>query len=209
MKQRGPIPRGEYRNKSMVVSTRLREDTKQAIVRKAEESGRSFAQEVEYRLRRSLDDDRHVVDRFGGQRNYAVLQLISSIMGTVKNPFMPGADWLDDPYRFNQFVQIVNLVLEELRPPGDRGLQTTDEGTRIAGELQAGAEAFHAVSALQHASAELPLDPSNPFPRIKSDLGPVADRFGHQPGRGTAMGNADDIQRAAEELRRQEKEHKK
>jgi hypothetical protein len=209
MRRRGPNPKGEYAEKSAVLSTRIREDTRQALTDASKASGRSLSQEIEYRLRRSFDDDARIVDIFGGQQNYAVLRLLSGVMSAVSNPFLPATGWLDDPYRFNQVLKIINTVLEEFRPIGNPELQTQDEGTRIAGELQAGTVSAMAVDALKRATNELPLDPkNNPFPRIKSDLAPVAARVGNQPGRGIAMGNWKDILRQAEELERREKEQK-
>jgi TraY domain len=206
MAKRGPPPRGEYANKTRVFSTRLREDTKQALQDAAAKSGRSLSQEVEHRLRRSFDEDRRMVDCLGGERNYAVLRLIASLMSTVHNPFRPDADWLSDAYQFDQLVKAVVPVLELFRPPGDRSLPTDDEGLRAIGDLQSGQAAGYAALTLLHAPDELPVNPKSPMARIKSSLGKeIIARIDKQPQRKLVVGTADDMRRAADELEKGEK----
>lgn len=207
MARRGPVPRGEYSNKSTVLSTRIRQDTRAAMENAAKQSGRSLSQEIEYRLRRSFDEDKGLFEKFGGRRNYAVLRLIADVMQVICNPFRPGSDWLDDPYLFDQLVKALAPVLESFRPPGDPMLSHPDEGMRLAAELQSSTVAANAVLAIRHAPAELPLDPEkNPYPLIRSDLGSVvAERANDRPGLRVATGDASELRRIAAEMEKEEK----
>ena len=204
MARRGPVPRGEYSNKSRVLSTRIREDTRNSLEAAAKHSGRSLSQEIEYRLRRSFDEDKRIFELFGGRRNYAVLRLVADVMQTIYNPFRPDADWLDDPYQFDQLVTAVASVLEAVRPPGDRVLDHPDAGMRVAAELQAQTAAAHAVLALRDAAAEIPLDPKSPYPLIRSDLGAVAERANDRPGYRLVIGDATEVRRVADEMKKEE-----
>jgi hypothetical protein len=202
--QRGRKPRGAYKQKTKVFSTRIRADTKEALAAAAKQRGHSLSQEIEYRLRRSFDEDEKMLDKFGGRRNYAVLRLISCLMEAVYNPLSPGAFWLDDPYLFNQFVKTTINVLEELRPPGDTSLPSdgSPQGDllRLAGELQGGSIAANRLLSIKDAAPDLPLDINNPAPFIRADLGPAADRIGAHKDRRITSGTSEDFRRAAEEM---------
>ena len=118
MGKRGPAPKGDYSDKTEVFSTRIRPDLKQRLQTAAAENGRSVSQEVERRLRRSFDDDLVAVETFGSRRNRALMKMIAQSIETVWSPETPDADWLSDPWSFEQVVQTVNRVLEAARPQG-------------------------------------------------------------------------------------------
>ena len=61
MAKAGRKPKGEYSGKSAVFSTRIRPDTRDALWQAAKASGRTLSQEVEFRLRRSIDEDGELV----------------------------------------------------------------------------------------------------------------------------------------------------
>src|SRR5689334_20687046 len=87
---RGRKPTGNYKLKTDVMSTRIREDTKAALQAAAKARGHSLSQEIELRLRRSFDEDKGLIERFGSRRNYAILRLLGDLMDLVQNPFRPG-----------------------------------------------------------------------------------------------------------------------
>jgi len=201
--QRGRKPRGNYKQKSAVFSTRIRADTKAALEAAAKEQGHSLSQEAERRLRRSFDEDRGLFEKLGGRRNYAVLRLIAALMGTVSNPYYsPETSWLDDRRLFDQLVKMVDTVFAELRPLGPD--QPEDEVDLAARNVESNQKVAFALLAVRDAPPELPIDATNPATFIRSDLGPVAERIGRQPGRAAVSGNSLDFRREAEELKDKE-----
>jgi hypothetical protein len=139
----------------------------------------------------------------GGPRNYAVLRMISGLMGTFADPYAPEATWLDDPRLYDRLVRMVDTVFAELRPPADSRAAEID---RAGADVQAAQRVASLLLAVRDAPPALSIDPSNPAAFIRSDLGPVADRIGRQKGRRTVAGTAEDFARAAEELKREENE---
>jgi hypothetical protein len=199
---RGRKPRGAYKQKSTVFSTRLRAETKAKLEGAAKAHGHSLSQEVEHRLIRSFDEEERITERFGGRKNYAVLRLISALMETVYDLNLSGKTWLDDPVLFDRFVMMVNTVLAELKPPP--AVQETSEFEMALGRMKSGQDAALALLAVRDAAPDLPLDIANPAPFIRADLGDVADRIGRQPGRRFVTGTSEDFRRAAEEMRKEE-----
>lgn len=125
MGKRGPKPRARA---SVVLSTRIGADTRKAIESAAKRSGRTLSAEIEFRLRRSFDEDESLTDRFGGRRTYALLRLVGeAIKATGSLSFFKehrkiaqDDDWLLDPYTYDQATKSVETVLEMVRPPGER-----------------------------------------------------------------------------------------
>src|SRR6266852_2710112 len=116
---RGRIARGEYVNKSRVLSTRIREDTRKALESAAAKSKRSLSQEIEFRLRRTLADDIDGSNRCGTRQNYAVLRMISCFMEFYSASGAGTVSWLDDPFLFEKTKRSINHALEAVRPPGE------------------------------------------------------------------------------------------
>jgi hypothetical protein len=204
MPERGRRPQGRYKQKTEVFSTRIRADTKAALEGAARERGHSLSQEVEYRLRRSFDEDQGIIEKLGGRQNYAVLRLISSLMETIYNPADARASWLLDPHAFDQLVKAVILVLEELRPPGDPSVPPIDgpmgEALEAIAPLQANIEAGKLLFTVKEAPLDLPLNPDYAAPFIRADLGEAAERIGKQKGRRITRGTAEDFRRTAREM---------
>ena len=127
MSERGRPPKGKFRNKLATISTRVTSDTREALETAAAKSGHSLSQEIEWRLRRSFDEERNIVDNLGGPESYAFLRLIAqSIDMTARQAGAIAsrargqtATWLNDPYVYDQAVKAVNVVLEAFRPEGD------------------------------------------------------------------------------------------
>jgi hypothetical protein len=181
MGKRGPAPTGEYGDKSQVLSTRIRADTRASLVAAAESSGRSLSQEIEHRLRRTFTDDRNIVDAFGSRRNYALMKLIASVIETTANLKRPNIDWLDDPYAFDQVTRAVAAILELIRPAGELP-NSSDDNDMLdhGGRMQWKVNALEALRAVQVADAKLPLTKGarrqHIMAKLKSDIGDVADR---------------------------------
>jgi hypothetical protein len=209
MARRGLPPRGEYINKSNVLSTRIREDTRHALEQAAQANKRSLSQEIEFRLRRSLADDVVVTDRFGSRTNYALLRTIACIMDLY--PTVDGStSWLDDPFTFERTKRTIVHVLEAFRPPGElkppQGFEWI--GPEDLAFAQSGRDAAVLLTAIKDAeppSPALKVDdhPLSKAPYIKADLASRMERIGKGEHRIVA-GTADDFRRAAEEMRREE-----
>ncbi len=128
MGERGRPPKGEFKNKLATISTRVTSDTREALEGAANKSGRSLSQEIEWRLRRSFDEERKIMDNLGGPESYAFLRLIAqSIDMTARQAGVIATlvrghpvHWVNDPYVYDQAVKAVNVVLEAFRPAGDR-----------------------------------------------------------------------------------------
>lgn len=198
MGKRGPPPRGVFTDKSAVLSTRIRPDTRAAIQAAADASGRSLSQEIEMRLRRSLDFDVKIADAFGDRRFYALMRIVATAMSLIENPTNKGKSFLDDPYSFDQAVHTVNAVLSAFRPKDSAALRSKSfRGLgdnwyhRILADLysmvakyQGALEAENLLLQLREAAATppaaVPTSPKERLPFIKVDLAGLADRIPKQ-----------------------------
>jgi hypothetical protein len=179
MGKRGPAPRGEYTDKSQVLSTRIRADTRAALVHAAKRSGRSLSQEIEKRLRRTFTEDERIHEGFGTARNRALMKMIASVMQTAWHPDRPDAEWLDDPWLFDQTIRLINLVLFAVRPPGPSKPPANQKLRRKLRHIEPMARAADIWHFVQNANASLPLKADSidhHFNRLKADLGDIAQR---------------------------------
>jgi hypothetical protein len=174
MGKRGPAPKGEYAGKSKVLSTRIRPDTRAALVKASKKSNRSLSQEIEHRLRRSFDEETRIADMFFDRRTFLLMRMSALALERAWNPDKEG-DWLEDAFTFDQALKILNAVLEAIRPQGEIP-KLSDPGLEIAKDLvppQVSAELWKLVQ---------DADPSSPMTKgtrmqylariIKTDLGP-------------------------------------
>jgi hypothetical protein len=157
---RPPLPVGEGKRHALGIRTTAA--LKAQIEAAAQLSGRSLAQEIEYRLERSFADD--LQDSLLGRQAAAFLRLIDRSLRHA-----PGAcglsatdDWLNNPDAYDIAVRELGHVAEPLRPPG----QPRSETARYA-ETQA----QRTLLALGDES------PNEPWSRwaaaMRSDLGPA------------------------------------
>lgn len=179
MGSRGPPPKGEYAGKSQVLSTRIRADTRAALVAAAKRSGRSLSQEIEHRLRRTFQEDERIYDGFGTARNRALMKMIANVVQTAWHPDRPDAEWLDDPWLFDQTIRLINLVLIAVRPPGSSKPPADPKLRRKLTDIEPMARAADMWHFVQNADASLPLSADSvehAFNRLKADLGDIAQR---------------------------------
>ena len=200
MSARGRRPKGEFKNKLATISTRVTSDTREALEGAAAKSGRSLSQEIEWRLRRSFDEERGIVDKLGGPESYAFLRLIAqSIDMTARQAGNIASrarghsvTWLNDPYVYDQAVKAVIVVLEAFRPEGDParpklkvragGGQTQEETDRLTDQVLdvlgegLGWGAGYAIDLLRHV-ARAPEVPGVPQTETeKSETQELAER---------------------------------
>jgi hypothetical protein len=189
---RGRRPQGAYRGKGSVLSTRITPELRQELEAAAQAKGHSLSQEIEHRLRRSFEEDRGIIERFGNRRNYAVLRLIASYMDVLYKPGDLNASWLDDPYVFAQLEKALALTVEQLRPPGD-ATPPVQDALALAPDTFQGAQIGAAwLQAVKTAEAGvLPITTSEDkrlAAHIRSDLGEIADRITAKPDDGRSFG---------------------
>jgi len=110
----GRKPKGPYIDKGSVFSARIRSDTRRDIEKAARKSGRSLAQEIEHRLRRSFEDDRTISRRFGSRETYAVARLIGLAVEIENGPHSRA--WLHETHAFDQTYAAIKALLDQLRP---------------------------------------------------------------------------------------------
>lgn len=104
--------RGPKGNKAATLSARITVATRQRLDAAAKASGLSLSQEVERRLRLSLDDQ----DTFGGPVTSWMLESIAGGMTTIERH--TGRKWEEDPYTFDECRSFVDAWMARFRPDG-------------------------------------------------------------------------------------------
>jgi hypothetical protein len=102
---------------------RMKEPLRAAIERAAKRRGVSMNSEINDRLEEAYAK----VDALGGPRLSEIIKAIAQAMrmaGSIAASDATGddtgkADWLKQPYPFNQAVSAVLAILDAIRPPGD------------------------------------------------------------------------------------------
>jgi len=140
--RRGPEPKGEYggmKERTAVLSMRLRPETRDRLGAAAKESKRSVSQEAEHRLRRTFGEDDDDVKRYGSKRNAAIVNLIGAAIRSASDRDSPTKkhDWLKEQWLFDDVMAAIWHVLLWFRPNGDSGLReiTMSSGTARADQL--------------------------------------------------------------------------
>jgi hypothetical protein len=105
---RPPLPPEE--GKRYPLNMRTTKEVREKLEAAASESGRSLAQEVEFRVQQSLRDDEVRAEAFGGAHNYALMRLISAAIAAVETS--RGAKWTEDPHVFREAQAISVRVFE-------------------------------------------------------------------------------------------------
>jgi hypothetical protein len=87
----GRKPKGEFTGKSATITTRIQPGHREALEDAARASGRSLSQELEFRLRASLQKPT------GAQRrNQAIAYVIARVAEAIEKE--TGRTWLEDPF---------------------------------------------------------------------------------------------------------------
>src|SRR4051812_39699166 len=120
------------------------------------------------------------------------MRLIASIIESMTNLKQRDADWIEDPYLFNQVAKSIFAVLEAIRPEGDLP-STVEDALDHGGRLQWKWRAAETLRGVKVADPALPLDEKSKDKRLasklKADLGTLIDRVdtGHRNVPGTTM----------------------
>jgi hypothetical protein len=182
MGKRGPTAKGEYRDKTQVLSTRISAELREALAAAAE--GSTLSREIEHRLRRTFAEDKQIADVFGSRRNFQLMRLIASVIDSTVNrkvdkPKKQNVDWLDDPYAFDQAVRAIAAVLNAIRPPGAVPQSLDEALDQYGGTFQGEFNAVETLRDIQKAPDMLPVMATRHqkrMARMKEDIGDLADR---------------------------------
>jgi hypothetical protein len=102
------------------MSFRVTPGFKATLDRAAKESGRSLAQEIELRLERSLDEERHLTDVLElvfGRRTAGLMLAIGVLISGLEPAREPGdVGWFSNPDAFRVIVEGINLLLQAIDP---------------------------------------------------------------------------------------------
>jgi hypothetical protein len=125
---RPAAPEAERRGENLTL--RIRAETKEALERRAEKSGRSLSAEAEFWLGQALTSEGildQALDLAFGQRTAGLLLLLGKVIhdagshaafaatGTLEG----SSNWLSSPYAFDEVRKGIIKVLETLRPEGE------------------------------------------------------------------------------------------
>jgi hypothetical protein len=182
MGKRGPAPKGEFGDKSAVLSTRISADLRAWLEEAKAESGLTLSREIEFRLRRTFTEDQTIRESFGSRRNRALMKLLSMAVET-RRPDSSNADWIDDPWLFDQVVRTLNNLLQAIRPQGQARSPWADtafaEGAEAIDNIGAREKAAALIMGVAKGDASLPLSVSKSqhvVNLLKSDLGDIVQR---------------------------------
>jgi hypothetical protein len=201
MGKRGPAAKGEYADKSAVLSTSISAELRTALEKSVAQSGFTLSREVERRLRRTFNDDEKISEGFGTRRNRAIMHMVAMMTRTVYRKDQPEAEWLDDPWLFDQYMDRLDTFLKGLRPKGAAKMPANVYGTPVLDNeethrLVGRQTVARLLQEVQSGDASLPLGAGKrgKFNILKADLGPIAARAE------IVAGNADDFRESAKKL---------
>jgi hypothetical protein len=173
MGKRGPTPKGEFTDKSAVLSTRISNELRAELEAAVEDSGLTLSREIELRLRKSFVEEKSIAEMFGDQSTFALMLMIAgAIQLSVKKK---GAGWLQNPNQFEIAIGAALNVLEAIRPEGELDVSIAERHLHTQGQKAA----FQIWRAVKRADPTIPLkggsldDRRNA--RLKMDLKGLAD----------------------------------
>jgi hypothetical protein len=100
----------------VAMSFRVTPEFKAKLDRTAQTSGRSLAQEVEFRLERSFDEERHLAEALELAFDRQVAGLMLAIGCVMKEAERRRGDWLSDPEAFRVVADSIKIWLEAIDP---------------------------------------------------------------------------------------------
>ncbi len=164
MPARAKLPLGE--GKRTPLNMRSTRELRERLEREAADSGRSLAQEVEFRLERSFEEEKSqaaisdeavggVYASFGKLETFLVARLLANAIQTIEA--VTGKNWMDDPEVHRQTQEACKTILDAFRPPvGAMPIRTDliSEGLIAAESSTVGTDA--ATKALMSAVAHAP-----------------------------------------------------
>lgn len=127
-KRRGRPPLPPKKGKRYPLSLRTTKELQELLHQASDRTGRSIAQEVEFRLEQSFRDDDKVLSLFElayGRQNAGVLVLLGCALAyaSAHRAYYKEPDWLNDHVGFDVVAGALNEILGKLRPGGETKYQ--------------------------------------------------------------------------------------
>jgi hypothetical protein len=179
----GRKPRGEFKGKSATLTTRIMPETRAAMQRAAQKSGRSLSQEVERRLNDSVLNDRN--------RRSDVRALVEAIaIVSEKVEIATGKNWLQDAFTGEALRHGIEVLVRHFAPHGPRPPNVEEAEGRVLAEARerdrspsrvGEIEAFKVITMIEHfggwdTQRVVMSDELYRYLRILRDLGSGAER---------------------------------
>lgn len=155
--------------RAAVFSTRLSAELRQKLEGAAASAGTTLTDQIEMRLARSFEDEAPAV------QDRAALRVIGEIMRRLDSA--TGRRWAEDAWSYAQLEQAVSHLLREWRPRGEPVKPaavprfTPEEADQLGVYM-----ARNVIAQLDFTEPE----GTDPFARLKADLGDLANRGGGQ-----------------------------
>ncbi|MER8838460.1 hypothetical protein NKH86_06820 [Mesorhizobium sp. M0913] len=131
------------------------------------QAGKPISKIINGRLDQSLSEEREIDRRFGSQKNYRMLQLVSFAIERAEQA--TGCSWLDDASTFDQALENIQQFLVRARPPSN------NDGPRNPSAQYASARKAAADLWLSVHEASAPLDRLRHIRNDLQDIFPRAD----------------------------------
>jgi hypothetical protein len=109
----GRKPQGEFKGKSATITTRITPELRSGLEREAKRSGRSLSQEIEWRLRHSLTDQKTVEE----PRNQGLAELVAKVAGKLE--LQTGESWRADRFTAIALRDSMEILINGLTPTGE------------------------------------------------------------------------------------------
>jgi hypothetical protein len=130
----GRKPQGEFRGKSRTLTTRITAETRLGLEREAERSGRSLSQEIEHRLRDSINMPKHIEQAWGKPHVYALARLISYVVTGIE--VSTRRSWRKDAFTGRAVRAATDIIFARLVPDGPVEVpDTIERGAQSVGRI--------------------------------------------------------------------------
>jgi hypothetical protein len=178
-KRRGRPPLEPGKAKRAAFNARLRPALKLALETAARQQGRSLSEEIEFRLERSLDQERHLADALElsfGRQVAGLMLAIGHVMKEASREYQlrrrPGElGWLSNPDHFSSIVESIDLLLEVISPDANPSVWASLREARDDESDTPRAYASIVAEAMASPEIEVSLDFGPLFPTLRSWLG--------------------------------------
>ena len=166
MSARGPAPKA---GKTPIFAFRLRPKLRSELEAAAQRSGNNLSEEVTYRLKRTLREDREFEARYGGRASFRMANILGIAIDRTREKY-GNRNWLEDAEVFDFTMEVIVSALGASRPgggylgPGQRGLEFHLSAKDVARAIWTDIAEYN------------PDDLADPYANIAEELGSVVAR---------------------------------
>jgi hypothetical protein len=112
----GRKPQGEFTGKTATFTSRITPELRLALEQEAAQNRRSLSQEVERRLRDSLEMPKRIQQDWYGPQNWALAKIVVELADTVEA--VTDEKWLKSAFAFQALKTALEVILDRLAPDG-------------------------------------------------------------------------------------------